>query len=107
MPRGKTGRMRHYVTIQNDSSNIGDEQPSYMDWMTDVPANVYEVRGSETFRGRQLEANVTHVIETRWYDGILPTHRVIWDSKTIDLSAAIDRDGRKRFLELHGNQVEV
>lgn len=105
MPRGRSGNYRHYVNIKQDTSDDGDQTPVYSEFMSSLPANVVEVRGMEKFRGRQIEANVTHLIETRWYAGITPAMRVEWNGKTIDLTAVIDRQGRSRYLELHGNEV--
>lgn len=102
---GQSGRLRHYVTIQQDVSAAGAEQPSWATFAANVPCRVYEIRGGETFRGKQMEGDVSHVIETRYLVGLAPTMRVVWDGKTIDITSILDRDGRKRYLEIQGNQI--
>jgi len=68
---------RSQVTIQSDASADGDDAPSYTsDLVTGLWAEIESVSGSETWRGRQLEAGINYVVRLRYYSGILPTMRV-------------------------------
>lgn len=64
--------------IQQDSRTGDNPQPVYTGtpFKTGVPCNIITTSGDETFRGRQLEATVSHVVEMRWFPGITPTMRL-------------------------------
>lgn len=55
--------MKDAVTIQTDTSNAGDEDPSYTAQKTAIPCRITSITGQETWRGRQLEATVDYVVE--------------------------------------------
>jgi len=69
--------MRDRGTIQQDSRARHDPQPDYTGtpFATNIPGNITTVSGDETFRGRQLDARVSHVIEIRYRSGVSPTMR--------------------------------
>ena len=69
---------RAKIDILQDSSNDGDETPVFTStaFATDIPAQIESVSGTETFRGRQLEAGVNYVVTIRYLAAIKPTMRV-------------------------------
>lgn len=64
--------------IQQDSSADGesDEDFSGEPFKKGVPGKVIDTGGDETFRGRQIEAHISHVYECRYFPGIKPTMRL-------------------------------
>lgn len=66
---------RNRVTIKQDSSAAGDEAPVYTGpaFETSIPARIECISGQETYRGRQLEATVDYVVETRYTSGAKPS----------------------------------
>ena len=74
--RLKAGQYRDRIHIYNETSAAGSDDPAYSTTLwRNLPCSITAVAGGETYRGRQLEATVTHVIEMRYYEGILPTMR--------------------------------
>lgn len=69
---------RAKVNILQDSSNAGDDQPKFTGeaYATGLPAQIESVSGTESYRGRQLEAGVNYVVTLRYKAGIKPTMRV-------------------------------
>ena len=90
-------RMRHSVTVQVENSDDGDDDPTYTTFMAAVPCNIVPVGGSEVYRGRQLEATVTHLVYMRRLDGMLPTMRLYepTDLRTFEIVRVLDVDGRR------------
>ena len=66
--------LRHRVKFVADSSADGVVDPDYTGtaFLSNVPCLIVPVRGLEKYRGRQIEATIDVVIETRFYSGILP-----------------------------------
>lgn len=74
--RQKPGNYRDRIHIYRETSAVGADDPAFASTLwRDLPCSITAVSGGETYRGRQLEAVVTHVIEMRYYDGILPNMR--------------------------------
>lgn len=72
----KAGLLRERANIERDVGDDGDQQPTYETWFRDVPCSIATVSGDETYRGRQLEANLTHVVELQRLPGIAATMRL-------------------------------
>lgn len=106
--RPKIGAMRHKVDIQSQASGLdaaGQPNGAWSNLLSDVPANVHTIRGAEGFRGRQVDARSTHVIETRWNNSVTIEHRVSYNPEgqgpqTLNIIAINDVDGRQRYMVL-------
>jgi len=85
---------RDQVTIQKDSSLDGTLTADYSTSLVErLPCHVEYVKGQETFRGRQLEAIVDYVIETRYRDDVTTRMRVsvtsgMYRGQTLNIAAA-------------------
>ena len=74
--RQKPGQYRDRIHIYNETSADGSDDPAFATTLwRDLPCSITAVTGGETYRGRQIEATVTHVIAMRYYAGILPNMR--------------------------------
>lgn len=74
--RQKPGNYRDRIHIYSETSADGSDDPAFATTLwRDLPCSITAVTGGETYRGRQLEATITHVIEMRYYAGILPNMR--------------------------------
>ena len=103
----RSGKFRHRATIRQDSAGAGAEKPDFTgDPLYDsLPGNLYDVGGQETFRGKQIDANTSHIFETRYYAGILPTMRLDTDDLQLQIGKVLDITGRKRYLQIHCSGV--
>lgn len=103
------GRMRHCVNVQQDTSDDGDGDPEFTSYARDVPCNIVPVSGSETYRGRQLEATISHLIYMRRVDGLLPTMRLVEQgtSRQFNIIRVLDEDGRRTNMEVQASEVVV
>jgi SPP1 family predicted phage head-tail adaptor len=88
-----------------DISQAGDELPVFATWQENVPCDVKHVRGGETFRGRQVTAEIALIVDTRYQSEINETMRIDHGGKIYEIAAVLDRKGRDWFLELHCFEV--
>lgn len=73
----KFGALRELGDIEQDSAAANASQPDYSGtaFMRNVPSSIASTSGSETFRGRQLTAETSHVVELNRIPGIKPDMR--------------------------------
>lgn len=102
-----TRRLRYRVDIYKRSDADGAETPSYSRHLAGVPVDIVQVSGGETYRGRQIEATATHVIQMRYLDGMLPTMKLVdtINSVTYYIVKMPKRDGRNHMFDLQVQEV--
>lgn len=100
---------RHSVHFRYDTGNAEDLDPSFSDFLLDVPCNITERGGLEKYRGRQLQSETTHIIDTRYYEGVKPNMIAVnaVTSETYNIVRVTDPDHRKRFVVIEATEVVV
>ena len=107
---------RDTVTIQQNSAADGAATPDYTGaaFMSAVPCQITSRGGNESYRGRVLEAHLTHIVESQWIDGVLPSMRLyvtggIHTGRYLNIAYAqpVEGNGRARKLELQCMSQEV
>lgn len=107
----QAGKLRDRVTIQRvksaatlDAAGVVDLTTS-SNWETLASrwAEVVGAGGQERGESQRTAANITHKITLRWDDTtttITPRERVVWNSKTLDITAVHEMDGKRRGVVL-------
>jgi hypothetical protein len=104
---------RDTVTIRQDSSPAGSPVPDYSGepFMTGVPCKITTIGGDSTYRGRMLEASVSHVVEMQYITGITPTMQLgvtggIHTGADLNITSPriVEAKGRARKLEIYVTQ---
>lgn len=104
----RTQQYRHSISFemqaQSQDSNTGDVE---MDWvpaiadgvtLTDVPAQVLTGPGREFQSANAKQAETTARINTRWFSGLQPTWRILWDGRVYDItSIEVDVTARREY----------
>lgn len=104
----RSGELRHRVTIQQKTTAQDTYGQPIETWtnVATVWASIEDLRGREFIEARQVPAaEITTRVRIRYRTGIEPTMRVIYGSRTLEITAVIDPDGRKRELELMCQEV--
>lgn len=70
-----------------------------------LPAEVEEVTGGKTQRGRQVEATVTTAIVIRFIRDLRSEDRILYDGRTLSIVRALDPDQDGRWMEIHCSEV--
>ena len=109
----RLGEFRDMVTVEKDVSNAGDPVPDYSGTLYKlVPCNITVISGDESWRGRQLEAHVSHVVAMHDMPGITAKHRLrvvagyIVDAiLNVLYVRPIKFDGRIQYQELYCREM--
>lgn len=99
----RAGALRHRITIQTASTiadDYGDVVDGYVDLYADIPAEVLPMNGAQRERLGVTENDVTHKVTIRYRTGIVPSQRVMFDSRALDIESVINVRERDRVLEL-------
>ena len=102
-------RLRHRVTIQeqqrDQDSETGEIVTSWDTVMLDdgteldaLPAEVLTGPGRELLAAGAKQAETTARINLRWFPGLLPTMRILWDGRIYNItSIETDATGRREW----------
>jgi SPP1 family predicted phage head-tail adaptor len=102
------GRLRHLVTIQQRSSGLATSGQPNGAWSTvaTVWGSVEDLRGDEFTAAQQVPGGKVSVrVRIRYRAGVLRQMRVIHGSRTLEIEAPLDPDGRRVLLELMCKEV--
>ncbi len=101
---------RHRVTFQSPPTAVdaaGQKTGTWTDVIT-VSAQIRGPGGSAGKRGDQTEELVNSIVRiryprTEWFPD--PEMRISHDTRTLNIVAVSDPDGRKRYLEITAKEV--
>jgi SPP1 family predicted phage head-tail adaptor len=96
------GGMRYKMMIQSERRTVDTDGSAALRWYDDVEvyADIKPNSGRERFFGMQLEGSVTHTITIRYRADMVPKKRLLYGTRAFQVRAVINRDERKRFMEL-------
>lgn len=96
-----TQRLRHRVTFQDqkeDQAPNGDTLITWVDFLTDVAAEVLTGPGREFIESGTKQAETDARITTRWFPGLEQRMRVAWDGRFYNITGMeTDRTGRREW----------
>lgn len=100
------GRLRHKVTVQTDEAPEADVPAFTGTLVSSLPCRVSEVSGDKAFRGQQVEAHVTHIVEHRFVSGLSNRlHRYLWGSRILNIEKVLNPDGRQHQHVVHCSEI--
>lgn len=83
----------------------GNPLPRQWEQVAQVWASVEGLSGRLLFEAQQTALQSDHRITIRWRRGIEPGMIVRHDGRELEIQAVLDRDGRRRWLELTCREV--
>jgi len=101
-------QLRDVITIKEPTSTLNTIGEPIRAWATlylNQPAKWMPVAGSETIRGRTVEAGIKTIFVIRWQANITPEMRVVHSSGTYGIGYVKPIEGRRRYIELHCKAV--
>ncbi len=102
----RAGELRHRIVIQQNTPTrdaFNAEVESWASWAT-VWAKIETVSGSEYIEQQAAGATVTHQVTVRHRAGIVPTMRVVFESRTFEITAVLE-DNLNRATRLMCSEV--
>ena len=91
---------RHQIRILHDVAPDGTSDPDYEVLLSAVPCDLKPMGGGEVYRGLQIEATTTSIIETR-YNPAITTQMIAENEltgKRYLISRILEQHGRQRVL---------
>lgn len=100
MSCGVIGSMRHRADIERPVRNAGDGGTATITWqsLASVFARIETISGREIEMAHGIAGSVTHKVLIRYRADVLPEMRFASGGRNYHIRAAIDRDGRRRWL---------
>ena len=97
------GSMRHRCTVQQVTETQDDSGQPVVTWsnyVVDEPCQFIPTGGTESMRGRQLEAGTKAIFRVRYRSGYQPEMRIIYGSTNYGITYVNPVDGLRRYVEL-------
>jgi SPP1 family predicted phage head-tail adaptor len=91
---------RHRVTIQAVTlifDDMGGWEETWADLAT-VWARVEALKGDEYFAAAQMQNSVSHRVTMRYRADLTPTHRLIFEGRTLDIEAVLPDERKSRLV---------
>ena len=104
------GDLRHRVDIGRyveGTDQWGNPLPRQWEQVAQVWASVEGLSGRLLFEAQQTALQSDHRVTIRYRKGIEPGMIVRWDGRELEIQAVLDRDGRRRWLELTCREVRA
>lgn len=95
-----TGEMKKKVSIQKYTATRGAEGGVIKGFVEEntMWAKINPLSGQERVEADKNNSNVSHRISMRFYSpGLTPADRIVWNSRTFDITAVIDVGERGCF----------
>jgi SPP1 family predicted phage head-tail adaptor len=91
------GSLRHVIRIEKPSATLDAAgRPSGWETFADnVPAEVQDQSGRETYQVGRFLGQVTHVVRMRYMQGVTGNMRVIWDARVLEVQYPLNPDGKR------------
>lgn len=99
----KVGAMRQRCTVQQVTETqdaSGQPVVTWSNYVVDEPCQFIPTGGTETMRGRQLEAATKAIFRVRFRSGYQPEMRVVYGSTNYGITYVNQVDGLRRYIEL-------
>jgi SPP1 family predicted phage head-tail adaptor len=99
----RAGELRHRITLQRKNAvrdSYGESVPTWITVAT-VWAQVETTGGSESVDAAQVAlASLSYMVTIRYRRDVVPTMRVLWGDRVLEISAVTEPDNRRRLLAL-------
>jgi SPP1 family predicted phage head-tail adaptor len=98
--RARIGRLRHRLTLEAGSraNDGGGGTVSSWEPLAELWGAVEAATGRETVAADRVTGRAAYVIIVRYRDDVAPAMRFRRGTEVFDILAALDKDGRRRFL---------
>ena len=88
----KAGNLRHYITIEQQTETFNSEGELIITWTTfkSVWAEILPLVGREYWSSKQVNAETTGKLRTRYYPGITPKMRIKFGNRYFEILGVIN-----------------
>jgi len=96
------GKLDKRGTIYTETATNAQGLISYTDttYKADVWAAIVPLSGQELWTARQVQSKVTHKITMRYYAGVEPKMKFVYNSRTFHFVSVTNRDEANQWLDI-------
>lgn len=97
------GALRHRITIQEDKGatvNALNERVEGWTTLTTRYGSVEPLTGRELWTAQQVQADITHKIRMRYYAGMKPTMRLVFQGRIFNIGSIRNLEEKREELEI-------
>lgn len=101
MTSGVIGSLRHRVTIERPQRTADIAGTATIEWIgiANVYARIEATNGREIGIADGIAGRASHKVLIRYRDDVLPEMRFLAGNRHLEIRAALDIDGRRRWLQ--------
>ena len=88
------GKMNQRVILQSKVVTVDTYGGEVVSWKSEktVWASIKPVSGREYFMARQMQDETTHQVRIRYFEGVIPTWRVKYGDRILNIQSVINPD---------------
>lgn len=103
----RAGDMRHVIAIQQRSDALDAYGQPSLAWTTvfTCRAAIQWTPGTEVFAAASRNARAPAVFRIRYRAGVVPSMRIVHDSRVFNVTSVVDQDGRREQLLLTAEEL--
>jgi len=100
------GALRHRIEIQREIGSQDAAGGRSLVWGTIASPRCFikPVGGGERFYSMRLEANISHRIYLRYRSDLLPSDRINYNGRLMQIRALINIEERNKWLEIYAEE---
>ena len=105
----QSGKLREAITVQQKNITVSEAGEQIITWSSfsaGIRAGIETPTGREYFGQNKLNAQVSHVVKTRWIDGILPEMRILWGTRVLHITSVVHDEELRRWTVLHCEEID-
>jgi len=103
----RSGNLKHKVNFEaytETENDFGEVIEGYSVFKT-VYASIVPISGKEYFASKQVNAEVSHKIECRYFAGVLPNMRIVYGTRIFNIESVINIREANKTLQIMCTEV--
>ena len=104
----RAGLLRHRVTFQRQTGTTRDSFGAEIEVWTALrtqSCSIEPLRGREFFAAQEINAELTHLLTTRWFEDLRPKDRGLFGTRIFDFQSIINVEERNRELQIYAREL--
>jgi SPP1 family predicted phage head-tail adaptor len=99
----KTGNLRHYITIEQQTETFNSEGELVTTWSTykSVWAEILPLVGREFWASKQVNSETTGKLRIRYISGITPKMRIKFGSRILNITGIVNTEEKNKEIVIY------
>lgn len=98
----KVQNLHHVVHIQHHTVTRDVFGAEVRTWATvaTIRASIDPLSGREYFQAAQAQAETTHKLTIRWYEGLTTKHRILFGTRILEIQSVLVPEEKRQWMVL-------